>query len=276
MAKRTIRQQLGWRYSQAQRALIEHGLLPSSRDYTRFIILARARTGSTMLLTALDKHPQSICYGELFQKPGQMRWYARYGRAPAPVTGEEAWSATESLIFRTYPAAIKAVGFKLFYYHAREDGWQSLWRGLQADSGLHIIHVRRDNMLEMVVSRAFAERRQEWSHFHGESGPETARKGQIELDYETCQQLFVETRDWQAETHAFFAAQPWLEISYEAMASDFVAESRRVQDFLGLEYADVTPATRKQARRTLPERVTNYEELKAAFAGSEWSRFFID
>jgi LPS sulfotransferase NodH len=276
MTNITPRQHLSWRYFQAQRVLIESGLLPGSQDYTRFIILARARTGSKMLLSALDNHPQIVSYGEMFQRAGQMRWHPRYGHTPSPVAGEEAWTATESMIFRPYPAPIKAVGFKLFYYHARDEAWSTLWQGLQADKALHIIHVRRANMLDMAVSRVFAERREEWSTLQGEAGPATERKDQVNVDYEFCLQLFEETRSWQLDAQAFFAEQPWLEVTYENMADDFTAESRRVQDFLGLDYADITPKTLKQAQRTLPERVANYDELKAAFAGTEWSRFFTD
>lgn len=39
-----------------------------NRDYKKFVIISRSRTGSTLLMAMLNKHSQVICEGELFKK----------------------------------------------------------------------------------------------------------------------------------------------------------------------------------------------------------------
>ena len=68
------------------------------RDYTRFIILTRSRTGSSYLVDLLDSHPDIECKGEEFSKLK---------------------SASPSLILSgLFPRRSHLIhGFKIFYYH---------------------------------------------------------------------------------------------------------------------------------------------------------------
>lgn len=260
-------------YYRAERALIAAGLWPGGKQYRRFVMLGRSRTGTTMLITALDRHTQALTYGEIFQDAGQVRWSARMGTKPRAVTAASAWPFVEQNVFRAYPAGIRAVGFKIFYYHAQEGAWSTVWDAMQADRNLFFIHVKRRNLLDMLVSRHFAQLRDKWV---GKAGGPTAAPStkQVVLSYDECLETFTETEAYYEQSAQVFAHHPLLEVHYEDMADDFEAQSRRVQAFLGLDYEDITPATRKQARRPLPERLANFDELQRQFAGSPWAAFF--
>ena len=60
------------RYATCQ-MLREAGVLPSHTDYTPFIIFGMGRTGTTMLVSLLQSHPNCICYSELFH-PHEPKW----------------------------------------------------------------------------------------------------------------------------------------------------------------------------------------------------------
>ena len=51
---------------------LKHGLfsLWGDQDYKPFIILSRSRTGSNLLVSLLNSHPQIFCEGEIFGRLG--------------------------------------------------------------------------------------------------------------------------------------------------------------------------------------------------------------
>src|SRR5690606_16569148 len=51
---------------------LDLGLVDGHTDYTRFIILARSRTGSNFLRGMLNSHPQVLTYGEIFRNDDQV------------------------------------------------------------------------------------------------------------------------------------------------------------------------------------------------------------
>ena len=55
---------------------LETGLLQGHRDYTKFVILGRGRSGSNFLASLLKSHTQVICFGEIFNNSRQdiIRW----------------------------------------------------------------------------------------------------------------------------------------------------------------------------------------------------------
>jgi len=49
---------------------------------------------------------------------------------------------------------------------------------------------------------------------------------------------------------------------------------KRIQEFLGVDYEAVQPATYKQSRLPLAVAISNYAELKERFNGTPWEMFF--
>ncbi|MFN3241874.1 MAG: sulfotransferase [Planctomycetota bacterium] len=89
----------------------------------RFIILASQRTGSNLLRSLLDSHPDVTAYAEVFLKDHS--WFEnQHGPkdSPALVAERDAdpVAFAQKHVFRDYEESVKAVGFKLFYQHAPE------------------------------------------------------------------------------------------------------------------------------------------------------------
>jgi LPS sulfotransferase NodH len=165
---------------------------------------------------------------------------------------------------------VGAVGFKLFYYHAHTAQWQPLWEYLAAQSALKVLHIKRDNLLAVHLSRKRAAMTDRWVNTSGtreEHAP-------ITLDYAECLADFVQTRLWEDEYARFFAHLPILEIHYEALARDSAGEMARVQNFLGVRPQSLAPDTYRQSDRPLSASIANYAELKAQFNNSPWQAFF--
>jgi len=133
----------------------------SETPYTRFIILAHGRTGSSLLTTLLDSHPQIIAFSELFHKDDAAR--NRMSEAVGKGIGENenpAWYLNTH-VFRTYPDEIRAAGFKMLYGHAGDPPWQLVWEYLQS-SRVSVVHLKRRNLLDRYLSSRLASRSQLW------------------------------------------------------------------------------------------------------------------
>lgn len=244
-----------------------------STDYVKFILLGRSRVGSNLMRSLLNDHSRIEAYGEIFRNRDSMDW-DHLGEMQTEqmhqMLLEDPVTFLESRVFRPYPGPTAAVGFKIFYYHARDGRWASIWPFLQAQTDWHVIHIKRRNILKTHLSRKRAEVTDSWVNTTGSREKPVS----VLLDYDECLADFQKTRAWEEEADAFFANHPLLQVAYEDLAADYETEMRRVQAFLGVPQEPVRPSIHKQSHQSLAEAITNYAELKQKFKGSPWSDFF--
>jgi hypothetical protein len=113
-----------WHYYLNNLAL-DLGIRAGRRDYTRFIILGRSRIGSTLLRGLLNVHSRMVVFSEIFRNRHSIAWKVpHYPQSPRllKLLQNNPGGFLEHKLFRTFPAYIRAVGFKIFYYHAQDSG----------------------------------------------------------------------------------------------------------------------------------------------------------
>lgn len=226
------------------------------RDFVRFIILSRSRTGSNMLVSCFNSHPNVYCEGEIFSK------------ADARV-----WRETLASVFDTQPRHVKAAGFKIFYYHAKGEAGRPLWDELRGMKELRVIHLRRRNILRTIISRKLAGQNDEW--LRRSDGCQGRGAGQkLALDPAELAEGFRQTREWEQRGAEMFSGHPMLDLCYEDFVVSPEAAFKPVTALLGVEYRTPVAETRKQNTAPLSALVVNYTELKSCFAGTEWAVFF--
>jgi LPS sulfotransferase NodH len=257
--------------------LREWGLDPAtvigSYDYTRFVILGRSRVGSNLLRGLLNSHSGIWAYGELFRDYQFIGWgFPDYPQLKSTLAliQKDPVAFLENKVFRKYPKYVSAVGFKLFYYHAQEDGRERVWEYLRNDKDIRIIHIKRRNILKTHLSRQRALISGKWANVTGV----TKENAPISLSYEDCIADFVRTREWEAQYDRLFESHPKMDINYEDLAKDYVGEMKHIQKFLSVEFEELQPSTYKQSGQPLSDAISNYFELKMGFAGSPWEVFF--
>lgn len=257
----------------AHHLLLETGLKPSNSGYTRFIILGRSRTGSNFLRGLLASRADVIVLGEILKNPENIEWGLNgfpQARNAAAVYREDPAAFLSDHVFRSLPTSVNALGFKLFYYHSRQDDRKSAWHHLKLDKSIRVIHIKRNNILHTFLSWTRANENGRWvarAKPDSESEPVT-------LTYEDCLHEFESTRKWEQEADEFFSDHSLLSINYEDLAADYQKTMVRIQKFLGIPYAQVKPQTYKQSRLPLDQAITNFHELKDRFQGSTWEEFF--
>jgi LPS sulfotransferase NodH len=255
--------------------VLDIGLIPGQKDYARFIILTRSRSGSNLLRGLLNAHSQVVAFSEMFKDPNTIGWdipgYPTSGRA-LELFRKDTRRFIDKYVFKKYPGHIKAVGFKIFYYHALGTELEPVWNYLKEHRDIHVLHLKRENILKTHLSKTKAQITDNWINLTGEREVVPP----ILLDYEELLHDFIQTRTWEDEADRIFSNHPKIEVVYEQLARDYAVEMRKIQSFLGLDSEAVAPQTHKQASKPLPEAIANYAELKERFRNTPWESFFTD
>jgi LPS sulfotransferase NodH len=246
-------------------------------DYSKFVIVGIARTGSTLLIDLLAAHGQAIAFGELFRTEAAIGWDVRpfasdTDKRKLALYRSDPVEFLRTDVFRRWPSDIDAVGFKLFYYHARGHPFTGVWTFLRDDPSIRIIHAKRRNVLAQYLSLQLAHRTDVWSS-RQEPASETPA---IRLDPEECRRHFEQVRRYESETAETFRHHPVADVFYEDLAGDRDKALGEVQAFLGLERRPTAPTLVRQRRVLLSRAIENFEELRRTFAATPWSEFFND
>ena len=223
-----------------------------------FVIVADLRTGSTLLSTSLNNHPQIRSYGELFH-PETFPDNQLDARDRFSLTGREV--VREALAANGAAAS----GFRamIFLPMHSQPQWTDSWDALCERDELRVIYLVRRDELAQYASILVAEQTRIWHPSPEDPVLHPENRPKITID----PQAF---RDWSRERAALFdqrreqlRGKPSLDLGYETLVSEWPAMIRTIQQFLGVDPLVLQPAKQKQEKRPLSEVVTNYEELRA-------------
>lgn len=245
-----------------------------------FLILSRGRTGSTYLHQLLDSHSSCICFEEIFADRNLPPLPEAY---PAdrvePMQSSAALRVTEPVrflhefVYADYPPEIRAVGFKLFYFHARVGNGARLWEYLRGAAQIRIVHLGRRNILRMFTSMKIALKTGCWWSHDGSPGLAEKR---VALDPAEFERYVREVEQARREGDRMFAHHPMLRIDYEDFESH-TAGNPRIDDllgFLGLPASPLCTPMQRQNPERLRDLIANYDELMAHFSDTPLITFF--
>jgi LPS sulfotransferase NodH len=230
-------------------------------DRVFYVVLSTQRSGSTWFRRMLDDHPDIRDFGEVFLMRPWEGWRAddlvpfshhlrdHGGRRPA-VTARYLRCLRES------PTPAKAVGFKLMYGQLAQ--FPELLP-LLLRHRFRLIHLVRDNHLDMVISRERDERlkithtreKVDVPALHLEPERLRRRLRRIGISVKLGRGL---TAAWPHPVHT---------VRYEDLAADPPGVLRPVVEFLGQRAEGVELNSRMQriATGTYRDRIANYDEI---------------
>ena len=232
---------------------------------TPFVILADLRTGSTLLSSTLDRHPEVTCWGELLHTqdfpdncpPGADR-HALDGR---------------SLVRRAFSSragrlASSARGFRAMVGQPEptEPQWSSAWDELAATPGLRVIELRREDRLAQFASLRVAAQTGIYHHSPGDPVLTPDERPRFEVDPEELLAWAQERDALFAQRRAQLGRRPFLVLTYEQLTQHWPHAMARVQHFLGVAAHALQPAKQKQETRPLAQVILNYEQARTALA----------
>jgi len=233
---------------------------------TRFVILAAPRSGSNLLCTLLNSHPEILCHHEVFNPSGI--YYAlehRDGsfdlgtleqRDQAPLAFlEKIWSRTQGR---------RCVGFKM----TRGQNADVLCNVL-LDPAVRKIVLKRRNRIKAYISTLIAERSGQWEAY---SDSELVGPGpRIDLDVEKLHEYIRINKSYYAGINGFLnsTGQSSLVVDYENLAS--AQQGSAILAFLGVgdPARRLVPRSVKQNPADLRLLISNYDALLGSLVGSE-------
>jgi LPS sulfotransferase NodH len=228
------------------------------KDYIKFIILSRARTGSTLLQLMLNAHPAIHAKSEIFTR--------LYGSPVQTVLND---------IFAPHPARVKAVGFKIFYNHPVDDDSGRVWETLKKMEDLKVIHLKRKNMLRSLISEKIARKTNVWGIKKNDNRIRTQRKT-VTLTVEDMEQTFQQVKEWEKKYQRMFQAHPMIDVHYEDLIDNPEMEFQKITRFLGVDFIVPEIKLRRQNPESVFNLVENYGFLKKHFTGTQWQGYFED
>jgi LPS sulfotransferase NodH len=258
---------------------------------TDFIILGHERCGSTMLMTVLAEHERIQMFGEIFHaRTADRKKYFRADRrerktidGPMEINpgGEYYKDGTSgadflerAVFYKRWLRGKYAVGFKLFYDHARNDSAaRTVWDNLARRKDLRVLHLIRENPFDAWVSYEVARRSNQWCLLTEESErPLTVEP--FEGDFQSCKQFMQNCLAGRRRARRMFRNQRIMQIGYQRDLCDrFAQVIREIQGFLGVPYRKLYVQTRKQASMANDDQITNIQELRDRFRNTRFHRY---
>jgi len=224
--------------------------------YKRFAIVGHARTGSNYLISGLNTSKHLYVHSEIFA--GHVR-----------EIGKD-FDLILSNAFQKQEKRIKAVGFKLFYYHLTEEEWHKFL--LQKE--FMIIHLRRRNYLRTIVSLDIAFKTNQWMSTSDVVQPEIKS---VELDTTTLIKRLEEIQNAEILTRERFKDRDMIEIVYEDLVANPYEVFQGIGEFLGV--ADIDPdkiELTKQNPESLEQLISNYDQVTALLQDTVFSQYLLD
>jgi LPS sulfotransferase NodH len=248
------------RFLGAARAYAE-SLSPASGDLTRFLIMTSGRSGSELLVSLLDSHPQIACDGEIL---------ARKRLSPTRfVAGRAA---------RAQRQGMSAYGLKVQPQHLHEvqqlSGADQWLRALSAD-GWHVIRIRRRNRLHQAVSMLRAQLTQ-W-HVHAHETFDSAEPLELNPLMVVGTMYFIERMETQVDHYVDGIEH--IDLSYEENLRDRIDQEATVKRLcrqLDVTEMAGTSTLVRNSSATLGDLIKNYDEVAVEVRQSRFAEFLVE
>lgn len=260
--------------------------LGANSDYTKFIIVSQARSGTHFLRSSLNAHPKISVFDEVFEGSIKTLCGCRVRYPYRMECYRELFPEhfLKKIIYRkTYGAYISSIGFLLFYHHAQQWPTRKIWKLLTRETDIRVIHLIRRNMLATLVSGKIARQQGVWSSTSRSVPPGNNQNQRhsgnflMELSHKECLEFFTDHQKQVLNTKEAFMDHPVLTIYYEDLVENYENNCKRILSFLSVSpIIPLYSKTKQQRLYRLSEAISNFSKLKDSFYGTPFYEFFID
>lgn len=242
-----------YRHLQALSAHVSGQPLPS----TRFVLFGRGRSGTTALVSMLDRLPTLRCEGEVL-----------HNYVPFP---------QRHVLGRCARSRAEGYGCKILSYQLRDvqrlrRSPKAFLRILHEEHGFDLLYLRRTNLLRHALSNIRARR----ETFHREKTDASRASRALTVDPEHVVEWMRNSEALHTFEQTLLKGLPYLSLTYEEHIRDPSTHQSTVDEiceYLGIPSAPVETRYQKVAPPSLEEGVANYEELAAYLKGTSYARY---
>ncbi len=250
----------------------------------KFVVMGIQRTGTILLCSSLNQHPDILSLDELFvnhprYKPGIIPSYRNYvvenGKSKTPALLNHKRTIYKYLDqFYSLPE-YQAKGFKLMANQANHLTYiQKYLKKRQ----VKIIKLIRENIFKTYLSRYRAIHTGLYHSRQRRIAGDIPRLSQtrVELPLDSLQSelVAIEKENLLLSELVDSIKTQKLSIKYDSLAKDFPASISNVLSFLEVtDDIEIEPARKKISPQRLEESIDNYEEVRSTLEGTRFEHF---
>lgn len=231
---------------------------------TNTVMATNGRKGTFLVLTALERNPDVFVHEQLFSNPPESRNIF--------VRGLTGWETGERCFDRKLLDVPSSSGIVLPCAPGMVEPTDepSFWSFVDSRPDIQLLHMRRRNLLKAYVSGQVASITGIWSNRYPTVTPEPA----VRVDPKAAANYIKWDLKASIDAQERYKDRPNMVVFYEDLAADVPLWLERIQQFLQIPVVETRPRTRKQATRKLATAVSNYDELREAWKGTELEQYF--
>lgn len=250
--------------------------MKNNLPYQQFIILGTARTGSTMLWSYLNSHPDILCFRGVYGSTNKINFGKFYGELPEEyhsselikLRNERPTEFLENYVWKVYSKPFKAVGFKYFYDHDRHlSNKEEVISYFKTNRVIKFLHLKRENLLATLFSYKRALAQQQWTKANTDF--------RTSITVQECNVYFQQILDNQKLFDELFSDRT-LQVSYDNLIKATERTLQEVLDFIGVKPIPLKTETNKNRETKLSDCITNYTELKTHFKNTDYAKHFTE
>ena len=239
----------------------------------RFVILAAPRTGSNLLCTLLNSHPQVLCHHEVFNPQGVFTAHDYDGdrlNVSSLRDRDDDPIGFLDLVWQTAGDG-QCVGFKWTRGQDRD-----VLKHVLEDSAVKKLVLRRRNRVKTYVSEKIAQKTHQWEVYS--SDDLLLPRPRIHVDAAQLVEHTAMNQRFYAEVMAVLdeSCQPYRELDYETLFDRDV--QIQIFEFLEVASPETPPiaGSVKQNPNDLRHTIENFAELSTRLSDSELIRELHD
>jgi LPS sulfotransferase NodH len=226
----------------------------------KFLLIAAPRTGSNLLVSMLNSHPDILCHFELFH------WQEVYSAGGGQGDLSLLWERNRhpvAFLEKTYSNSYgkKAVGFKLF-----PNQNPSILNYLIHQSGVKKIILKRSNYLYTYTSHLMAKKSKTYTYRPDVlKTPVYVNPKRLIAYIKKNEAFFRKVKNKIQETN-----QDFFEIEYQQVKDP--AWNSNLMKYIGVDSSFILKAaTQKQNPESLADRIINFSEVCRALSKTEYA-----
>ncbi len=210
---------------------------------TRFVILAVPRTGSNLLCTLLNSHPEILCHHEVFNPDGIFTALCHRDAATDVTSLRERDRDPLGFLDRLWRTGREdCIGFK--WTRGQNE---LVLRAVLGDPAINKIVLRRQNRIKTYVSEKIAQQTQQWEVYRGQHL--AMPRPRVSVDRTDLLNHIAVNEQCYADIEASLKRmnQPRIDVLYETLFAP--AEQLRILEYLGVHARAPAADTGKQSGR---------------------------
>ena len=242
---------------------------------TKFVVFTTNRSGSEWVISTLNNFQNVSAHGELFLPRPRIldkKWDAEFAYTRFVETKFERLTFRPFSVF-SYMGTLYnmpgKVGFKLMY---KQLGLYPEILPYLIRNRIHVIHLLRQNHLDVMLSYAVKAKIGQAHLLVGQSAPNELR---VELDARNLvrQLAWLQKQQNIAQKLLAWCGLPHVEVTYEDLVQDQTHYFYIITDFLSINSREQMPQSplTKIRRGTHRDMISNYDQVKEVMANSKFA-----